>query len=148
MVVFVLVWIHELVDVFAVPGVLVDWRRRDWLGVPGFPIVAEPCVEPWVWPLRIWPSLTGALVAAERGLESAEFDGVSGDGRVQASCFGFGLAAFRAERIRDRLRETVEARRPAYRFASRCWREGSERVYRYRYRFYAMFLLGCPLATC
>ena len=51
----------------------------------------------------------GALVAAERGLESGQFDGVSGDGRVQGSGFGCGLAAFRADGSGIGFGETVEA---------------------------------------
>ena len=109
MVVFVLMRIHELVDVFAVPGVLVDWRRRDWLGCPGFPLVAEPCVEPWDVAVADLAVVDGVLVAAERGLESGEFDGVSGDGRVQGSGFGFGLAAFRADGSGIGFGEMVEA---------------------------------------
>lgn len=97
MVVFVLMRIHEPVDVFAVPGVLVTWCWRDWFGSPCLPLVAEPCVEPWDVAAVDLAVVDGALVAAERGLEAGEFDGVSGDGRVQGSGFDFGLAAFRTD---------------------------------------------------
>lgn len=109
MVVFVLMRIHELVDVFAGPGVLVAWCWRDWLGRPCLPLVAEPCVEPW--DLARWDAavVDGSLVAAERGLEPGELDGVSGDGRVQVSRFGFGLAAFRADGSGIGFGEMVEA---------------------------------------
>ena len=148
MVVFVLVWIHELVDVFAVPVVLVDWRRRDWLGRPGFPLVAEPCVEPWDVAAADLAVVDGVLVAAERGLESGQFDG--GFRRWPRTGLWLRLRScgLSRRRIRDRFRRNGRSRIPAWRVASVCRREGSERVYRYRYRFYAMFLLGCPLATC
>lgn len=109
MVVCVLVWIHELVDVFAVPGVLVAWCWRDWFGCPGLPLVAEPCVEPWDVAAADLAVVDGVLVAAERGLEAGEFDGVSGDGRVQGSGFDFGLAAFRADGSGVGFGEMVEA---------------------------------------
>ena len=108
-VVFVLMWIHELVDVFAVPGVLVLARGCDGFGRPCLPLVAEPCVEPWDVAVADLTVVDGVPVAAERGLESGEFDGVSGDVRVQGSGFGFGLAAFRADGSGIGFGEMVEA---------------------------------------
>ena len=79
MVVFVLVRIHELVDVFAGPGVLVLARGCDGFRRPCLPLVAEPCVEPWDVAAADLAVVDGVLVAAERGLESGQFDWVSGD---------------------------------------------------------------------
>lgn len=109
MVVFVLMWIHELVDVFAVPGVLVLACWRDGFGRPCLPLVAEPCVEPWNVAGADLSVVDGVLVAAERGLEAGEFDGIPGDGRVQGSGFDFGLAAFRADGSGIGFGEMVEA---------------------------------------
>lgn len=109
MVVFVLMRIHELVDVFAGPGVLVLVRGCDGFRRPCLPLVAEPCVEPWDVAAADLTVVDGVLVAAQRGLEPGELDGVSGDGRVQGSGFGFGLAAFRADGSGIGFGETVEA---------------------------------------
>ena len=108
-VVCVLMWIHELVDVFAVPGVLVLACGCDGFRRPCLPLVAEPCVESWDVAAADLAVVDGALVAAERGLESGQFDGVSGDGRVQGSGFDFGLAAFRADGSGIGFGEMVEA---------------------------------------
>ena len=79
MVVFVLMWIHELVDVVAVPGVVVAWLACGWFWSPGLPLVAEPCGESWDLPLWHLAVVDGALVAADRGLEAGELDWVLGD---------------------------------------------------------------------
>ena len=72
MVVFVLMRIHELVDVFAGPGVLVLVRGCDGFRRPCLPLVAEPCVEPWDVAGADLAVVDGMLVAAQRGLEPGE----------------------------------------------------------------------------
>lgn len=97
MVVFVLMWIHELVDVFAVPGVLVLARGCDGFRRPCLPLVAEPCGESWDLPLWHVAVVDGSPVASDGGLESGELDRVLGDRLDEVPRFAFGLAAFRAD---------------------------------------------------
>lgn len=140
MVVFVLMWIHELVDVFAVPGVLVLARGCDGFRRPCLPLVAEPCGESWDLPLWHVAVVDGSPVASDGGLESGELDRVLGDRLDEVPRFAFGLAAFRADGAGVGFGDGGEGVR---RFAGGLLRgaggRGRRRDYRYRYRFYAMF---------